>query len=86
VSPGGRLIIEEPDIRTFPVKIIALFEKITLMRSHFLTPLQIKASINFTDAQARIVQEGVTAWVVVDKIDGGNINNQVQGLDTPRPG
>jgi len=75
VSPGGRLIIEEPDIRTFPVKVIALFEKITLMRSHFLTPLQIKARFNFTDAQARIVQEGVTAWVVVDKLDAENINN-----------
>jgi len=58
-----------------------MFEKITLMRSHFLSPLQIKAHFNFPDAQARIVQEGVTSWVVVDKVDGGNYTNLVSAAE-----
>ncbi len=35
VRPGGRLVIEEPDIRRWPVKLIALAERLLLMRSRF---------------------------------------------------
>ncbi|MBL8063740.1 MAG: class I SAM-dependent methyltransferase, partial [Anaerolineales bacterium] len=38
LKPGGVLVIEEPDIRAFGVKLIALAEKLLLMRSHFLAP------------------------------------------------
>jgi demethylmenaquinone methyltransferase/2-methoxy-6-polyprenyl-1,4-benzoquinol methylase len=41
LKTGGRLVIEEPDIRTFGVKLIALAEKMLLMRSHFLPPEEI---------------------------------------------
>jgi demethylmenaquinone methyltransferase/2-methoxy-6-polyprenyl-1,4-benzoquinol methylase len=41
LEPEGRSVIEEPDIRTFGVKLVALAEKILLMRSHFLSPIQI---------------------------------------------
>ena len=37
LMPGGRIVIEEPDIQTFPVKLMALVEKIALMRSHFIS-------------------------------------------------
>jgi len=33
LRPGGRLVIEEPDIRRWPVKLIALGERLLLMRS-----------------------------------------------------
>jgi ubiquinone/menaquinone biosynthesis C-methylase UbiE len=35
---GGRLVIEEPDIRHLSVKGIALAEKLALMQSHFYSP------------------------------------------------
>ncbi len=38
LKPGGRIVIEEPDIRRWGVKLLALAEKIAMMRSHFLTP------------------------------------------------
>ena len=41
LKPGGLLVIEEPDIRTFGVKLIAIAEKLLLMRSHFLAPEEI---------------------------------------------
>jgi demethylmenaquinone methyltransferase/2-methoxy-6-polyprenyl-1,4-benzoquinol methylase len=65
LKPGGRIVIEEPDIRTFPVKLIALGETLLLMGSHFLTPEQIAAL--FPAAQTRVEAQDATAWVVVDK-------------------
>ncbi|MCL4528401.1 MAG: class I SAM-dependent methyltransferase [Chloroflexi bacterium] len=65
LKPGGRIIIEEPDIRTFGVKLIALAEKILLMRSHFLAPAQIAALFPF--ANPRIKTKESSAWVVVIK-------------------
>jgi ubiquinone/menaquinone biosynthesis C-methylase UbiE len=66
LKPGGLLVIEEPDIRTFGVKLIALAEKLLLMRSHFLPPDQIAAL--FPSASTRIVTENSTAWIVVEKV------------------
>jgi ubiquinone/menaquinone biosynthesis C-methylase UbiE len=65
LKPGGLLVIEEPDIRTFGVKLIALAEKLLIMRSHFLAPARI-ASL-FPQAATRIVTESSTAWIVVEK-------------------
>jgi len=65
LKPGGRIIIEEPDINTFGVKLIALAEKLLLMRSHFLSPLQI-ASL-FPAGSTNIILEDSSAWVVVSK-------------------
>ncbi len=48
LKPGGSLVIEEPDIRKFVVKLIALAEKITLMRSHFLAPAEIASTIHIS--------------------------------------
>lgn len=68
LKPGGRLVIEEPDIQKFPVKIVALAEKVALMRSHFLTAAQV-ASI-FTDAAARVTIErrGYNYFVIIDRV------------------
>lgn len=65
VKPGGLLVIEEPDIRTFGVKMIALAEKLLLMRSHFLAPDQIVQL--FDVGNANIKTEDGTAWVVIEK-------------------
>ena len=66
LKPGGLLIIEEPDIRTFAVKLIALVEKLLLMRSHFLSPDRIKSL--FPNSNAKIIAEDTSAWIVVEKL------------------
>ncbi len=65
LAPGGLLVIAEPDVRRWLVKGIALFEKLTLMRSHFLTPARIAAL--FPWGEARIHADGFNAWIVVRK-------------------
>ena len=69
LKQGGRLVIEEPDLRTFPVKLIAVAEKLALMRSHFLVPDQIAALLP-SDAKARVESEDHTAWVIAEKGGG----------------
>ncbi|MDO9301402.1 MAG: hypothetical protein Q7T89_08460, partial [Anaerolineales bacterium] len=61
----GLLVIEEPDIRTFGVKLIALAEKLLLMRSHFLAPDEIMKL--FPRGEKNIRAEDGTAWVIVRK-------------------
>ncbi len=67
LKPGGRIIIEEPDIRRFRVKLLALAEKLALMRSHFLNPEQILSGFDNDQALKRIVVDGWTAWMIVEK-------------------
>ena len=66
LKPGGRLVIEEPDVRTWQVKIVAVVEKLALMRSHFLSPPQIAALLP-PEAKIKIEKEGYNAWVIVEK-------------------
>ncbi len=66
LKPGGRLVIEEPDLRTFAVKLIAIAEKLALMRSHFLDPAQI-ATLFPPDASVNIETEENTAWIIANK-------------------
>lgn len=67
LAPGGRLLIIEPDIRTLAVMGIALFEKVMLMRSHFLSPQKIAGLFSGTGAQVQIETEKATAWVIVKR-------------------
>lgn len=67
LKPGGRIIIEEPDIRQFKVKLLALAEKLALMRSRFLSPQQVISLFDFDGASARVEVEGWTAWIIIEK-------------------
>ena len=67
LKPGGRIVIEEPDIHAFVVKLVAAAEKIALMRSHFLSHEEIIALFSGSDAQVQVVKDGYTAWVVIEK-------------------
>ncbi len=64
----GRIIVEEPDINTLAVKLMAVFEKIALMRSHFISPQKIQAQFQFNNAKSHIEFENSTAWIVVEKL------------------
>lgn len=67
LKPGGRLVIEEPNIQASSVKWIALAEKLALMRSHFLSGAEIQNLFQPTDSQMHLLVDGPTLWVVVDK-------------------
>ncbi|MBI3169200.1 MAG: class I SAM-dependent methyltransferase [Chloroflexi bacterium] len=65
LKPGGVLVIEEPDIRAFGVKLIAVAEKVLLMRSHFLAPDAIMKLFDVGEKETKSVDG--TAWVIVRK-------------------
>lgn len=65
LKPGGVLVIEEPDIRTFGVKLIALAEKLLLMRTHFLAPDEIVKL--FAAGGSDVKTADGAAWVIIRK-------------------
>lgn len=67
LKPGGRLVIEEPDIRRFSIKLVAIAEKVALMRSRFLDPLRISDLFAYPNARRSIESEDYTAWIIVEK-------------------
>ena len=68
LKPGGRMLIEEPDIRRFPVKMVALMEKIALMKSHFHSPGEIQVMIESNGYDAEITSDDeFAAWIIVEK-------------------
>jgi demethylmenaquinone methyltransferase/2-methoxy-6-polyprenyl-1,4-benzoquinol methylase len=69
LKPGGYLVIEEPDLRTLTVKLVAIAEKLALMRSHFLAPQEIASLFDYPQADIRVETEadGFNAWVIVHK-------------------
>lgn len=67
LKPGGRLVIEEPDIAQLPVKLMALAEKLALMRSRFLSPALISAMIAAHGFTAQVERDSqFNAWLIVD--------------------
>jgi ubiquinone/menaquinone biosynthesis C-methylase UbiE len=72
LKPGGRMVIEEPDIHQFAVKLVALGEKLLFMRSHFYTAEQIKNMFSSFKVDLAIEHdEQFTAWIIVDKCQPG---------------
>ena len=67
IKPGGKIVIEEPDIHNRSVKLFALAEKLALMRSHFLSGQEIQDLFSSFPAVINIHQEDHFVWVVVDK-------------------
>lgn len=68
LAPGGRLVIEEPNIERWPVKLIALGERLALMRSHFYHPDAIRRMLEMRGGQVTVhTDDALNAWVVVEK-------------------
>ena len=68
LKADGRMLIEELDIEIFFVKLIALFEKLALMKSHFHTKEEIKEMVESYGAKGEIDTDGKgAAWVIVEK-------------------
>ena len=68
IAPCGKLIIEEPDINNFLVKLVALGEKLLLMRSHFLAPHKILEMCQFfNDATVDLIRGKGVAWIIITR-------------------
>ncbi len=68
LKPGGRLVIEEPDVDRWRGKLVALAEKLALMGSCFYSPEAILKMITAHGLSARVDNSGgFAAWVVADK-------------------
>ncbi len=67
LRPGGVLVIEEPDIGTWPVKVIALLEKVARFRTRFRSPAQISHWLRGQGARIKVVKRGINAWIVAGK-------------------
>lgn len=65
LKPGGTFILEEPDIRKIPVKLIALMEKLLFMRSHFLKPDQIIKWIDKKNFEVNLIEEENNYYFVI---------------------
>ena len=63
-------MIEEPDIHTGGVKLIALAEKLALMRSHFLSGQEIRDLFSDLPGTIEVFNEDHFVWVVIEKGQG----------------
>jgi ubiquinone/menaquinone biosynthesis C-methylase UbiE len=67
--PGGRLVIEEPNVETWPVKFVALGERLMLMRSRFYAPGDVQRLFEALGGQATVhADHPFNAWIVVQKV------------------
>jgi ubiquinone/menaquinone biosynthesis C-methylase UbiE len=64
----GLLVIEEPDIDHFGVKLVALAEKLTFFRSHFVRAEGIAELLRSFGAKPQIRRVGHNVWVVAKKV------------------
>jgi ubiquinone/menaquinone biosynthesis C-methylase UbiE len=67
LKAGGKIVIEEPDIRTLTIKLVAIVEKLLLMRSHWLSANSITHLFPYPQATISIEQDHRTIWVVIEK-------------------
>lgn len=69
LRPEGRLVIEEPDRDRFVVKVLAMAEKMILMRSRIHSMNEILTMVASEGMTARIERgNGFASWVVADKM------------------
>jgi len=69
LAPGGRLVVEEPNIETLRVKLIALAEKLALMRSHFVRSAVMRQMFEAHGGRVTVhttPDDNVNVWLVVE--------------------
>ncbi len=71
LRPGGRLVIEEPDIRRWLVQGIALLERLIGLRSRFLTGERIREIVEAIGLRAREQRDlrSFRLWIIGHKVD-----------------
>lgn len=71
LKTNGRLVIIEPDIDSWAIRLVALFEKLLLMRSHFLRADEIAALFADENLRVQITKRDRSIWVSVEKRASG---------------
>ncbi len=68
LAPGGRMVIEEPNIDTRHVKLVALAERLVLMRSRFHSPNDMANMIRQVGGQIEVFDDhAFNVWLTADK-------------------
>ena len=67
LKPGGIFLLEEPDIRKFSVKLIAILEKLMFMRSKFLYPDEIFKLFIKQNFTIKMIEEDYNLYFIVQK-------------------
>jgi ubiquinone/menaquinone biosynthesis C-methylase UbiE len=68
LAPAGRIIVIEPDIHRFTVKLIAIGEKMLLMRSHFLPAVEIAALFVSHNTHVQVIANDLNIWICAEKV------------------
>ena len=68
LAPGGRLVIEEPNVELRSVRWVALAERLALMRSHFYSPHVVEELFEAAGGQVCLEREGAKFWAVVEAL------------------
>ena len=68
IAPGGRIVIIEPNIHKNLVKVIAVGEKVLLMRSHILTGEKIMAFFEGWNGKISLFYEEMNCYVLAEKL------------------
>lgn len=69
LKPGGRLVIEEPNIRRRGIRLLALAERAARMGSRFFDADQIVAMTHRVGLSARVVEpRSLIFWITADKL------------------
>lgn len=69
LAPGGRLVLEEFDLRHLAIKAVALAERLALMRSRFFTPTALASLFQAQGAHVRLdtPPRAPVFWAIVEK-------------------
>jgi ubiquinone/menaquinone biosynthesis C-methylase UbiE len=68
LKKGGRIVVEEPDITQFVVKVTALFERLVLMQSKFYSPTAIQRMLRAEGLSAEIKPAPLfSVWIIANK-------------------
>lgn len=68
LAPTGRLVIEEPNVERASIRLLALAEKLALMRSHFHLPSAMQQIFEAAGGKVRLVRQGTSFWAVVERV------------------
>jgi ubiquinone/menaquinone biosynthesis C-methylase UbiE len=68
LKTGGRIVIVEPDIHRFRMKLLAMGEKLLLMRSHFLSGGQIAGLFEDRNVHVGVMIDGYNVFVLIEKV------------------
>ncbi len=76
LKPGGRLVVEEFDVRRPAVRLMALGERLLLMGSRFLAPEELAAMAEAAGARtAEIREDGISVLAVFVKGQATALHN-----------